>query len=181
MPHHETSVPTLSPARQRLAAKWIPYARVLARPFCRACPTEAEDFESAAYLGLVEAAARYRRGYAPFRSYLCIRVIGALRDHYRAHERQLLRGDYAVAAWYDPRVDRAPPIGRELEDNELRDRLLGSFAPQVQTLVALWVASPSVAALARDLGCTRATISRRLTSAFECSASRARSSFHRTA
>ena len=52
----------LSPARQRLAARYLPLARALARPLKQSWPQARDEFESAACLALVEAAEAFDPG-----------------------------------------------------------------------------------------------------------------------
>lgn len=75
----------LTEDRRALAAEHWPYARSLARPFRARLPRLRDEFESAAALGLVEAALTFEPGRgAKFSTYARHRVIGRLRSLWRS-------------------------------------------------------------------------------------------------
>lgn len=76
----------LTEDQQRLAVKYLPMARALARPFKEQLPDIWEEFESAACLALVEAA----RAFEPerevkFSTFARQRIWGGLQDTRREH------------------------------------------------------------------------------------------------
>lgn len=70
------AVPPLSPARQRLAMKHLPGAIARGLAWARYGGADPPDLVGAAQLGLVHAAATWRRGSAPWRSWVrtCVDV-----------------------------------------------------------------------------------------------------------
>jgi RNA polymerase sigma factor (sigma-70 family) len=75
--------------RQDLADEHWPYARSLAKPFKARLPRLRDEFDSAAALGLVEAALAFEPGRgAKFSTYARPRVVGRLRDAWRSHAGQ---------------------------------------------------------------------------------------------
>lgn len=103
----------LTRGRQRLALKYLWWARSLARPFKRDWPHLRDDFDSAAWLGLVEAAEAYGHGGrgARFPAFAKPRIVGALRDEQRS---SLLRGVKTSAA----KPPRFVPMSRAAEAGE---------------------------------------------------------------
>lgn len=73
----------LSPARRRLAARYLPLALALAGPFGRSQPWLADDCRGVASLALSEATAAYGKGPASYRTYVCDRIVWALKNHRR--------------------------------------------------------------------------------------------------
>jgi RNA polymerase sigma factor for flagellar operon FliA len=86
----------MTPEQQGLALRFIPMAKSLARPLKHAWPLEAEEFESAALLALVEAAQSFdpTRG-VKFATFARYRIWGALRDVQREMVTRGWRGDVA--------------------------------------------------------------------------------------
>jgi RNA polymerase sigma factor (sigma-70 family) len=79
----------LDAAGQALAAAYVPLARRLAMPFKRHWPSQYDEFDSAAMLALVQAAAVWdaTRG-CRFATFARHRILGGLRDAVRAACRQ---------------------------------------------------------------------------------------------
>ena len=74
-------LPRMTPEQSDLAGRYVPLARLLARPFKDAWPTETADYDSAALLALVEAAIKFDPlRNVQFATYARFRVLGALRD-----------------------------------------------------------------------------------------------------
>lgn len=74
----------MSERQQKLASEYLPFARALARPFKTRVPSAVADFESAACLGLIEAAIRFHPNqHANFATYARRRITGALVDAWR--------------------------------------------------------------------------------------------------
>lgn len=107
----------LTPRQQTLAEKYVPLAKSLAKPLKKSWPLEAQEFESAALLALVEAAQSYdpERSvkFATFASY---RIWGALRDVQRRLITAGWRGD----------IENSPTLTPLTYDAEEHGRVLGS-------------------------------------------------------
>jgi RNA polymerase sigma factor for flagellar operon FliA len=121
----------LSPSRQVLAQRYIPLARSLARPLRSGWPSHGDDFESAAYMALVEAAESFDPSRnIRFATFARHRIIGALRDAQRELIEQSRRwhgGETTAdrprpgASQVDARfvgIDPEPPVGEEIEHRE---------------------------------------------------------------
>jgi RNA polymerase sigma factor (sigma-70 family) len=111
----------LTPEQQALASRYIPLARSIALRWTLAWPKHADEFRSAAYLALVEAAESFdparRVKFATFARY---RITGALRDV----QRHLIR---AGLGQVEP---EARPMVRSLVDgDEEIGRVLGLAGP----------------------------------------------------
>ena len=100
--------------QQGLAMLYLPMARRLARPFKDAWAPYQDDFESAACLGLVEAAQSYDASKrVKFSTYAGIRIMGELRDAKR---------DMQLSGWRD---SEDPPTVRHLgHEREVAGRVL---------------------------------------------------------
>jgi RNA polymerase sigma factor (sigma-70 family) len=84
----------LTPEQQTLAVKFLPLARNLAWRFKVAWTAHQDEFESAAYLALVEAAQSYDGSkHVKFQTYARIRIMGELRDVQRGLEIAGFEGD----------------------------------------------------------------------------------------
>jgi RNA polymerase sigma factor (sigma-70 family) len=71
----------MTAAQQELAARYLPLARSLAKPFKRTWPKERDEFESAVCLALVEAAQSYDPSMnVKFATFARHRILGALAD-----------------------------------------------------------------------------------------------------
>lgn len=69
----------LDEARQRLAAKYQAFARMLAKPYKSMAPRYADDFEGEAYLALVQCARTYDDSRkVPFPAFARYRIKGSL-------------------------------------------------------------------------------------------------------
>ncbi len=109
----------MTAAQQGLAARYLPMARALARPLKRAWPQEWDEFESAACLGLAEAAQSFDPSRnVKFTTYARHRISGALRDVQRA---------LVVAGWRCD-VENAPRIIPLCAETEALGRILGADA-----------------------------------------------------
>jgi RNA polymerase sigma factor (sigma-70 family) len=128
--------PPMTPAQQALALHYLPLARSLAKPFKKAWAPYWDDFESAACLGLVEAAQSYDASkQVEFPTYARRRILGELRD---------VKRDMQLSGWRDtevpPTVEHLgrnteeggrvlgatpdPPVGKELEARDLVEHWL---------------------------------------------------------
>lgn len=116
-----TVTPTLDPYRSALATAAIPYARRIARLTISplATPAEREELIGDGMVGLVQAAAAYRRprGRPPvdpasdgrFRAYAARRVRGAVLDALRTRD-PLTRAERRTLRDRDPRADQRAPV-----------------------------------------------------------------------
>jgi RNA polymerase sigma factor (sigma-70 family) len=98
----------MTPAQQALALHYLPLARNLAKPFKKAWAPYWDDFESAACLGLVQAAQSYDASKeVEFPTYARRRILGELRD---------VKRDMQLSGWRD---NQTPPtvehLGRKTE------------------------------------------------------------------
>lgn len=135
----------LSPERQKLAVRYIPLARRLARPWKRLWPQHWEDFDSGALFALVQAA----RCFDPsrnvkFSTFARHRIVFALRDvHHSILERRApldQDNNLSPELLYDPDtrenaglifgIEPEPPVGWELENSDALDRLLRKLPPK---------------------------------------------------
>ena len=93
--------------QQQLVEQYVPLANKLAFQRKKTLPRhiDVEDLQSAAYMGLVEAALRYdpNRGIA-FSTFASPRVFGAIQDHLRS-ESMGRRGDYSKVFSLNDRMD----------------------------------------------------------------------------
>ena len=117
----------LTEAQQELAAKYIPMARALAKPFKNQFPDSWEDFESAACLALVEAA----RSFEPerevkFSTFARRRIWGGLCD---VRRRRLTRSRNEC-----PMADGCPTSIRLTEEVAADIRPVGAEMEAVEAL-----------------------------------------------
>ncbi|QDV34039.1 sigma factor [Tautonia plasticadhaerens] len=125
----------LTDAQRDLAARYVPLARALARPFQAQLPEIWEEFESAALAALVLAAARYDPERATFGTYARQRVWGALRDARRDHlsrramERPATDIEPEGLALVELRAADAPPVGSALDAAEAIEARLRTLPP----------------------------------------------------
>jgi RNA polymerase sigma factor (sigma-70 family) len=107
----------LTPDQQRLAARYRPMARKMAKPLKRIAPAHWEEYESAANMALVEAAEAWRPQVGTSFSFFAKkRIWGALKDVSRQRwARKRLARDGAEPAH----------LGDLRHDDELDGRVLG--------------------------------------------------------
>jgi RNA polymerase sigma factor (sigma-70 family) len=99
----------LTKEQQDLAARYVPLARALAKRFKKAWVFESDEFESAAYLALVEAAQSYDAAKnVKFATFARKRIVGELRDV----QRQL------VLHGWSSNLEEAPDLVSLLPDME---------------------------------------------------------------
>jgi RNA polymerase sigma factor (sigma-70 family) len=104
-------------AEQRdLAARYLPLARTLARPYKRRWGFARDEFESAACLAVVEAAQSFDPSKGvPFATYARIRILGELRDVLREQ----------VVSGYNDDAEDAPTVVSLFRNAEEKGRVLG--------------------------------------------------------
>lgn len=107
----------LTTEQQRLATKYLPLARALAKPLKKNWPNEGTEFESAALMALVEAAQSFDPARnVKFPTFARYRIWGALRDVQRA---------LVIAGWRAD-LENAPSISSLTYDAEEHGRILGT-------------------------------------------------------
>jgi RNA polymerase sigma factor (sigma-70 family) len=133
------SARVLTESQRDLAARYVALAKALARPFKLRWPSHRDDFESAALGALVEAAGTYRADRnVKFGAFARHRIFGALKDV----QRSMLPYGYRFDAGHAPTLaslppepdgegagrvlgaDEAPPVGWDLENAELVEKVL---------------------------------------------------------
>lgn len=163
----------LTPARQRLAERFLPLAQAITYPHKQAWPWASDEFESAANLALVEAAESFDpKRKIRFATYARHRIQGALRDV----KRRMTPGGWRS----DP--SHAPAIGSLGEDPETWGRVLGAEPdPPVDEALAaveevhqmlrklprkhaeacrrIYIHGKTQAEAARELGCSQSRLS----------------------
>jgi len=104
----------MTPEQQALALHYLPLARRLAKPFKAAWAPYRDDFESAACLGLIEAAQTYDSSkQVKFPTFARRRILGELRD---------VKRDMQLSGWRD---SENPPTVRHLgNESEPAGRVL---------------------------------------------------------
>lgn len=123
MPH---MVPTEVANRDTLIASHIAMARKMARRMSRRLPTTVshEDVESAALLGLTEAASRYDESRnEPFMAFATKRVRGAILDHLRRNDWLTRRGRQEARRLADTEKQLEAEYGRAVSDSEIAEKL----------------------------------------------------------
>lgn len=164
----------LTPPQQRLARQYMPMARKLARPAKDRWPSLRDEFDSVAYLALVEAAQSFdpERG-VKFATFARHRILGALSDASRkwaadrARRRLQLdldpallvrrvswRGVWVVGLFHTPPADEAIERGEEVQA-WLR-RLPPRYAEAIR---ALYIHGLTQVQAAQQLGCSQARLS----------------------
>ena len=123
MPH---MVATEVANRDALIASHIAMARKMARRMSRRLPTTVshEDVESAALLGLTEAASRYDESRnEPFMAFATKRVRGAILDHLRRNDWLTRRGRQEARRLADTEKQLEAEYGRAVSDSEIAARM----------------------------------------------------------
>jgi RNA polymerase sigma factor (sigma-70 family) len=105
----------LDAAQSELAERYVPLAKSIAKPLKLAFPSSADDFESAALFGLVEAAQSFDpdRG-VKFATFARYRIRGALRDALRD----------MVASGFHGNADESPCVTSMTAESEEMGRML---------------------------------------------------------
>ncbi len=165
----------LSPARQRLAARYLPLARAMSKPLKANWPGAWDDFESAACMALVEAAESYDPSRnVRFSTFARFRIWGALRDV----QRELIALGYRWDFEDGPEIDAGgmpvhcerhgrvigieefPPVGSDLEGKEAIEKLLKKLpARYAKVCHLLYVQGKSGTEAAEALGCSQSQLS----------------------
>ena len=144
----------LTPAQQDLCQRFIPLAHKLAKPLKQAWPNDADDFESAALLALVEAAEAFDPSLpVNFQGFARGKILSALKDLHRAKAKELhrpLNRPSASQATLSP--------AQYFEERDAAEALLKPLPPkhrEVMKLIYLSGKSQAEAALALKTSQTR--------------------------
>ncbi len=163
----------MTPARQRLAERFLPLARAMAYPHKRAWPQAGDEFDSAANLALVEAAESFDpRRRVRFSTYARFRIRGALRDVKRSLAPGGWRSNPAGAPLvgsldeepeFRGRVLNAepdPPVGEAVAAIDEVERWLRKLPPRyAEACRCIYIHGMSQAEAARDIGCSQSRLS----------------------
>ncbi|WP_152053678.1 sigma-70 family RNA polymerase sigma factor [Tautonia marina] len=152
--------PPLTEDQQRLAVKYLPMARSLARPFKDQFPDIWEEFESAACLALVEAARAFEPSRAvKFSTFARQRISGGLRDVRRErilrsrNECQLADGAESGYSMIAEFPGQGEPIGAEMEAVEAVETWLKKLPRQhAETCRMIYLEEKTHAEVAERLG-----------------------------
>jgi hypothetical protein len=164
----------LTEERRALAERYIPLALGVAGPYMRRSPRRAQEYRSAALLGLVEAAAAYDPDqHANFHAYARRRIAWELHDA-RIAGRPLgfrrcgspgpcpgivgLRPDSEEEG--RPFSSASPPLGALAEAVEECERLLGMATPRQAEALRAWARHGTCRAAAAELGVGEGRVSR---------------------
>jgi hypothetical protein len=175
MPRLGSQLPPLTPEQQDLAAGWFPFARKLSRELARARPDLRAEIESAAMLGLCEAARAFdpSLGFA-FGSYAKVAIRHRASEAIRTDRPKGYRRDAARAALPVPCHHGSLPDTPEHAPGPYR---LAAGRDELDSLRNRCPSGPSLAALdaflryedrgiaAASLGVSRATFNRHLAKA----------------
>lgn len=163
----------LTPDQQRLAAKYLPLAKALAKPLKLSWPVEGEEFDSAALLALVEAAQSFDPSYnVKFATFARYRIFGALRDVQRGlitpgwrddleHAPNLISMTYSAEE--QGRVLGAvpdEPVGAELEAIDYVESWLRKLPPKhAEACRQIYIHDRSQSEAAAKVGCSKSRLS----------------------
>ena len=112
--------------RDVLIADHMTMARKMARRMSRRLPATVsrEDIESAALLGLTEAASRYDKSRnEPFMAFATKRVRGAILDHLRRNDWLTRRGRQEARRLADTEKQLEAEYGRAVSDSEIAEKM----------------------------------------------------------
>jgi RNA polymerase sigma factor for flagellar operon FliA len=119
----ETTPATLAPAeRTALIESHVPMARMMARKIARKLPSTVpwDELESAAFLGLTEAACRYRKDREePFMAFASKRVRGAIFDQLRRDDLLTRRGRQLARNITKTATALQGELGRQATEDEI--------------------------------------------------------------
>lgn len=163
----------LTPARQRLAERFLPLAYAIAHPHIRAWPWVGDEFESAANMALVEAAESFDpKRNVRFATYARHRIQGALRDVKRRMTPGGWRSDPSHAPAIGPLSDNPetwgriigaepdPPVDEALETSDEIDQLLRRLPRRhAEACRRIYLQGKTQAEAARELGCSQSRLS----------------------
>jgi RNA polymerase sigma factor (sigma-70 family) len=142
----------LTPERKALAEQYLPMALALAWPLKRGWPQHADEFDSAAWLALVQAAGVYEPDrHVKFSTFARRRIIGALKDVHRYYAIERVRVENgrlpSTCFNYNPRFEGIlapparlgtrgkscydePPVGHAMESSEAFEGLIAQLPPR---------------------------------------------------
>lgn len=163
----------LTPARQRLAERFLPLAYAIVSPHRHAWPWAGDEFESAANMALVEAAESFDpKRNVPFATYARHRILGALRDA----KRRMTPGGWRSDPGHAPAIgtlgdepeswgrvvntEPDPPIGQELATVDEVDYLLRKLPRKhAEACRRIYIHGKTQSEAARELGCSQSRLS----------------------
>lgn len=122
--HHLVGIEVAN--RDVLIADHMTMARKMARRMSRRLPATVsrEDIESAALLGLTEAASRYDKSRnEPFMAFATKRVRGAILDHLRRNDWLTRRGRQEARRLADTEKQLEAEFGRAVSDSEIAEKM----------------------------------------------------------
>jgi RNA polymerase sigma factor (sigma-70 family) len=165
----------MTKAQQDLAARYVPFARALAKPLRDAYPRVWADLQSAALLALVQAAVTYDpQRNIPFPTYARHRIWGALREvnhgiGVKVWQRRRKQKNPAYLVRLAPtseerglvmntRVD--PPVGEDIEAIEEVERWLRRLpSKHAKACRQIYLQGKPQWEVAAMLGCSRSRLS----------------------
>jgi RNA polymerase sigma factor (sigma-70 family) len=167
--------PRMTAEQKSLAARYVPFARALARPLRIAHPGIGDELESAAMLALSYAAVTFDpKRNVPFSSYAGHRIKGALHDVQRASGGQRRRS--RNGSEHSPQIVRLSlsselrglvlntnvdaPVGAEIEAIEEVENCLRKLPPRhARACRYLYLYGKDQGEVAELLGCSRSRLS----------------------
>lgn len=163
----------LTDAQRALAERYIPLARKLVKPIKAMYPTRRDEFESAACLGLIQAAREFdpARG-AGFATFARTHIRWAVAEVCRTSPIDGKRNDRRVFPTvvtfnpYHPQhgeklVDDAPPPARDIDAIDFVERLFRQLPRRhAQACRLYFIAGKSQSGAARTMGCSQSEVTR---------------------
>jgi RNA polymerase sigma factor (sigma-70 family) len=162
----------LTPAQQALATKYIALAKKLARPLKAWWPNDAEEYQSAALVALVEAAQSFDPARnVKFATFARFRIWGALRDT----QRRLIASGFRFHPEDAPNIyslpdnpeengrvysaEQDPPVGSDLEELDAIEFWLRKLPPKhAAACRELFINDCNQSEAAERLGCSKSRI-----------------------
>ena len=129
-----TVLAPLDADRQALAARYLPLAVKLARPFGRSRPWLADDYESVACIALVRAAATYDPARARFMTWAHRLIRLALLDLHRVETRRI---EHVESLGGIDTPDPTTPQTAALDEDDAFERLLRSLPSRQREIARL--------------------------------------------
>jgi RNA polymerase sporulation-specific sigma factor len=164
-PAPSPSARTLPPERIELVERYAPLCKSLSKGYRRAIPAHAEDFLSAAYLGLVIAARDFdpSRG-VKFSSYAWKCIQGYLRTEWTKLRPLGYRGTKAPPPTTEPLLEDSASSSRNERAAQAREEIaeLIDVLPdrEAEVLRAIYQDGQSQSDVARQRGCSRAYVNK---------------------
>lgn len=157
--------------RQReLATDYLPLARAIAAPFKSRVPCAIDDFESAACLGLVEAAIRFRpERHSNFATYARRRIRGSLIDAWRGmrrlgyrstdHKSEMHLSIDELSRDEESAISVEPKVEAEVAHRETLEYWIEGFSPGKQAVFrSIYIDGRSQSQTAKALGISKSHV-----------------------